>query len=457
MKNLNIIGGTTFAALFLLSLYFFKERVALFDMAIHTFTILKTKAYFIQNGRFAAFFTQTFPLIAGKLGLPLKIVMLLYSMSFFLLYGGVFWILSKVLNNEVWATVVLLFFTLFSTHTFFWAQSELPQGFAFLILLFGLITTYDTAEKSGAAVLTFAFFLCYLVVYAHPLLLFPFVYGVGYIFLKNNWNFRKNPMLLSISFFAALILFFKYSVLPQPEYDSNAMAGFNIGGLSIKAVLNSKATHYFFSNFIGWYMMLPLVLLITIGYQLFLRHYFQLIWLLLFFFGYLTLIGAVYSYSEDGFYLENLYLPIGFFVALPFADLLHSNLNKNKLIPVALSLICIFALSRVVFASTEWTARLNWQSEFLADNKGKIILHQEDVPMDLIKMSWASSYEFLLLSSLDGPQGSRYCIIDENPDRFSWTKDDPNVFITEWETWKTEELPGHYFGAKPNEAYSFKK
>jgi hypothetical protein len=72
-------------------------------------------------------------------------------------------------------------------------------------------------------------------------------------------------------------------------------------------------------------------------------------------------------------------------------------------------------------------------------------MSEKEVPMDTLIMSWGSSFEFWLLSSLRNPDAPRSIVIDEDPARFDWTLSNNTAFFTEWGIYPYADLPKRYF------------
>jgi hypothetical protein len=119
-----------FGTLIVLAGVFFLERIVNLDMAFQSFLILKSGSLEIQSGRFGAAATQFWPWAAQALGLPLKGVLLMYSL------GHVFWPallawFSWRIGQWRWSLAIGMVATLMTTHTFYWL-SEMPAGLVFL-------------------------------------------------------------------------------------------------------------------------------------------------------------------------------------------------------------------------------------------------------------------------------------------------------------------------------------
>jgi hypothetical protein len=452
-RDIKILGFLTYTILLVFAVLFYKERTIFADIAFHTFTILKTKTFFIQNSRFGAFLTQLFPLTARMLHLPLKSILMIYSVGFVMVNAIYFGLLTK-LNQKEMAISLLLFSTLITAETFFWIQSELPQGIAFTILTFGFILQKNKISSFRPWQISLIFIMLMTIIWFHPMLLFVLIFLI--LFLKNQMD---KSLWSSIVWFCGIVILFKNLVLPRAEYDVQAMSRVkNLWSLfpNYFDIESNKA-------FIKWcffdYSFLVLFFLINVAYYLKQKKIYNLVLQIAFFVGYLLFINISFNNGDHQFYLENLYLPLVVFVAIPFAyDVYYSNFLKNTQFYIIISVV-LLSFIRIYKHSEHWTNRLNWETELLKKtatypNK-KIIINEKNIPKELLVMSWGSSFELLLLSSLEKPENSRCLLIDENPTRLDWARHAKNSFITEWEVWKYDELPKRYFAPSDTSLYVF--
>src|SRR5436190_10258426 len=94
-QKIGLIGTVTFLILGIMSLLFYKERVIVMDMAYYSFEIVRTGSFTMQNNRFGSILTQILPVIGVKLHLPLKTVLMLYSLNI-ALFPFIFFSLSLI-------------------------------------------------------------------------------------------------------------------------------------------------------------------------------------------------------------------------------------------------------------------------------------------------------------------------------------------------------------------------
>ena len=96
-------------------------------------------------------------------------------------------------------------------------------------------------------------------------------------------------------------------------------------------------------------------------------------------------------------------------------------------------------------AHAPYTARLDWMRQFLRDHPGqKMIVDDRTLPMDTLMMTWASPYEFWLLSTLETGQTASVLLTDQ-PQEFIWAAGMPDQFIARWGVFAHQLLPASYF------------
>lgn len=219
------IGTTAYIILGVLAYIFYLERTVFVDISFHLFYIIKDGGFAIQNNRFGAMLTQIFPLIGSKIGLSLSSLMKLYSVGFVLYYLTVFIIITRVLKLARFGLLMLLFSTLMVTDTFYWIQSELPQGIAFLILYFAVLFSVHNNQKIRNWILIPVLAtMVVTIVFFNPLLVFLFIFFTVFLYLDHP---SLREYLKSSFLFYILILIIK-SLFFKTDYDSNAIEGVKI-------------------------------------------------------------------------------------------------------------------------------------------------------------------------------------------------------------------------------------
>lgn len=457
IKKVAIIGTVSYFILGILSILFYEERTAFLDIAFHLFYIIKDGDFAIQNNRFGAFFTQIFPLVSSKIGLSLPNVMRFYSIGFVIYYFSVFFICAKVFKNYKFALVMLLFSVFMVTDTFYWIQSEFPQSLAFLILYFGFIhysqQSYNLENNYWFVPVHTAMLI--ILVFFHPLILIPFLFLVGYFYLTKEIS-AQLLIKITITFF---LLFLLKSVFFKTQYDSRSMGGVANFIELFPNYFTIPSQINFLKYLIFDYYLLLVGCLGVIAFYLYQRKYFRLTYIMAFFFGYLMLVNVSYPEGDtQQFYIENLYLPLSIFLLVPIIfDILP--LLKQNTILLSLGLILMIRIIHIGTNNEKYTDRLEWMKNYMHQtselkNK-KLIIDQKSVPIDTLMMTWATPYEFWLLSTCES-NISRSILIIDNPIRKNWVLSRNKKFVTSWGLFEYEEINGPYFNFQDTTRYQIR-
>ncbi|MFN0014308.1 MAG: hypothetical protein ACKVU2_07135 [Saprospiraceae bacterium] len=458
------LGAAIFAVLLALAAVFYLERMAVLDMAFQTFHILRTGALQIQSGRFGAAGTQVFAWAAQALGLPLKSVLLTYSLGHVLYYFGIFWVVTAVLRQWKWGLVLILLATLMTTHTFYWL-SEMPQGLAFLVLVLAWLHRKERLSALHWWEYPVLLAACITAFYFHPLVLYAMLFCSAYFLLNNNETTDQTSVspssvkplyLLALALFGAIV-FVKYRVLKLDWYDAQALERAKAFGETWPNWFDIQSNH----DFLRWcatdYYMLPILVAANAIFFLWKKHHWKAVLSILAPVGYVVLVNVPFHAGDNQFYLENLYLPLAIFAAVPFVfGILPGVLpEKNHWLPIAI--IAGIGLARIGTAHQPWRDRLHWEQDFLKKtaqlDHRKLVLTEQQAPMEMLVLSWGTPYEFLMLSALDKPENARCIIVDEASERFEPLLSQPRLFLGEFKNYSFDSLPRQYFNLTDTTPY----
>jgi hypothetical protein len=443
MSKTTLIGSISYSILLHLSAFFYMERTVFIDMAYHIFYILKDDGFAIQNYRFVAAFTQFFPLLGSKMGMELESIARLYSLAFAILYFLIFLIIAFVLKLWRYALIMLLFSTLMVSHTFYWIQSEFPQGLAMMVLYFALLDYIDKKPESHKIWFLALGVLLFTVAFSHPLMIFPFAFFSLFLGINEAEN-RK----LHVFSFLSFILFWGIKlVLFKSPYDSTSMGGVKNVLYLFPDYFTIQSNKDFIRYCISDYYMLIILWLGVMGFYTLKKEWKKLVLVGGFFMGYLMLVNISYYNGADQFYLENLYLPLSLFVALPLVMDVYEVLGERKFLYLVL-VIVLFSLGRIYFTSYEYTQRLDYLNEILNEYRqadvDKAIIDENHVNMSLLKMSWATPYEFWLLSTIRYGQSISLVVLP-NASQFHWALTYKDSFFTQWGVFEYSQMNPRYF------------
>lgn len=442
-KKIYIIGVIGYCVLLFLSVLFYKERTFFVDIAFHIFSIITNKGLAIQNFRFGAVFTQLFPLLAVKIGFSLAGVAISYSMGFVLFYFACYIICGLVCKNYRIALVLLLFNTLFVSDTFYWIQSELPQGIAIMLVIFA-VAARGKIEGLNLLRLNVIFAGLFMVAFTHPLIIFPFLYVVIFFLIGKEQVFDRKLLLTMLVFY--LLMIGVKNVFFKTEYEKHAMGGAENLIKLFPHYFHLYSNRQFLHNCIRKFCWIPLASLWLIIVYTQKREYAKLSIFLFFILGYLLLINVSYpDNATSPFYIENMYLPLAVFIALPLIyDILP--LYRSKMIPITLfAWILITGCIRIYATHALYSERVDWERKFIqANGDKKLLINSKEEPMNILVMTWGTPYEFWLLSTIETGKTASV-IINDDPDQLTWALNDKKKFLTTWGSFDYTSLPSQYF------------
>ena len=348
------LGLFVLLTLLFFSILFWMERTLYIDMAFQTFVMIQTKTTTIQNYRFGAALTQLLPLLAIKTHLSLTKVLQCYSASFYIWYVMYFLMILYLFKSEALAIVLLLSLTLVASSSFYWAQTELPQGISFLVLFLSAILFY--AQKKAVTIIQGIFLLAMLitVVFFHPLLCIIFIMSIIYFKLKGNIS---NRHFLILAFTTILLVALKSLFFKTGTYEANKMGGLNNFISLFPNYFSINSNRFFLHQLIGNYFFAAILFLVTSVFYLQRKKIALLLWMFASATTYIMLINVSFPNLGEGTYLQNMHLPVIVLLALPFAFEIVPLLKIRYWLPL-LFVIFLVRLSVIYNSHTNFTKRL---------------------------------------------------------------------------------------------------
>ena len=134
-KQTSLIGNITFLALAIMAIVFWQERTIMLDAAFQSFEVINKGKLAIQAQRFGPAFVQMFPLLTAKMGLPLKWILMSYSLSFVIFHYLLFLICNYVFRVKQMALSIVLFTMLMTVHTFFGFKMKSYKAFQWFLFI----------------------------------------------------------------------------------------------------------------------------------------------------------------------------------------------------------------------------------------------------------------------------------------------------------------------------------
>ncbi|UPL49211.1 hypothetical protein [Hymenobacter sublimis] len=446
----------TMLVLLLFAWHFYLERAAYYDLAYHLFIYLKDKALFVQNRRFVAIVTQLPTLLALKAGLPLDAVLRLYSVVFILYYLGVFLACAYWFRNEQVALVVALLYVLLASRTFYWAQSELPQGLAALLLFYAGVARQTPLQLRFSTLALAA--LVPVFIFGHPLIILPFLFIWAYDWLLNrrfrDWAYY-GMLALALGMYQLRAM-----LIPPGSYEATHMTFTPNLVKYFPNYLAIGSFDTFWQLCTHGFLALPLLLLALTVFYVWQRTW--LAWLRLglmwgFVAGYTFIINVSNPGYTEATYLENLYLPLTLFVAVPFALELLPALERRwngrgpVLVASLLAVVLVARLGLIWYRHVPYTAYQQWLNHLLAYTstypERKFIMYPDNVDPHRLRAGWpwwASASETMMVSARHSPDSVQTVRVGWDIDQLAEAGSHPGVLLGPFETMNTADLPATY-------------
>lgn len=456
-KGVFILGLIAFSGLLFLCNYFYLERTVCSDMAYHIFVLAQTKWFAIQNYRYGAGLSQSVPLLCMKLGLPLKLMLRYYSLSFYLWYSIYFVVLLFALRQNVIALLLPLSLVIITSDVYYWAQTELPQAMAFLILTLGVITAFCSGSGWPAIWKIVVLAACLVTsIFFHPLIVFPLVFALLYFYLNRNLT---GGQLLALFIGTVAVLAFKSLFFKVGEYETKKYDGLNNFVSLFPDYFSIVSNQFTLSEIYSNYIFLSVALLLLIVFYAWRKYWTKLLLLVLFVFSYTMLCNVAHPELGRGIYLQNMHLLLTVIILLPFLMEVAPLVNKKYLLVVFLVVIVV-RLGVIYNVNDSYSIRLNFIKRLVATARqypgSKFCISNESILPSEYSEPWALSYETLIFSSLNSADSSltvvtnNYCV--ERPLMVNGT----NFFINPYCDPNIQHIPAEYFKLKPEPYQSIK-
>lgn len=450
----------TLALLCLGSLFYYQERMLFSDASWLIYNIINQKQLFIQEHRYGSFITQLFPLIGVGLQLPLKAILILYSLSFNLFPLMVGLILYRQKQFE-WLIILALYLSICVSESYYWTNNEVHQGIVWLCATMGLLTSQVNLKNQKISNYILFALLAFLAIFAHPIVLIISIYAFGMFIFSLRQQLRLASILPYAILLVGLIVV-KYYLSQHGWYDQAKLDSlYHITSIqSLFQSFNCPTIRNFIHNCLTVYFVFSLLVLFGIGIMIAQKRFVQLVWTLVFMLAYCLCIAVIYPDCKDLFYIESEWMPISIMGvwAISFWGLKQLNTSIATLL-----LILIFGIQiiRINSSAVKFTKRITCIRSIINEPKikqaQKVLigpLTDNDSLRKTLLMSWGLPIETLIYSSLERPnQAVSVRIVDSNELKKLTAAPMPKRFINPFYTERYKELNYHYFKLDSNTSY----
>ena len=413
-KIFYLVGVATVGLLLLCSAIFFKERMLFVDPAFITFEIIQQDWFVFSEHRYGAFITQIFPLVASQLGLPLSVVLLVYSMSFYLFFGAVLLSCGHYLKQYRLSTLFCCYLTFFVSDVYFWPNNEVHQAVAYMIGFLGLFS-YARGQVWQVPIVVHGAMaaLIWLATLSHLLVAVPLGFLWTYLFLdqlpqtRKTWKFLITYSLLIVGYVGL-----RYWMSKESWYDGSKLDGVQTASFTkvVSAITNDQSLS-FLRLLITQYWIAALLCIIGLIKLLkdgsFLKFGLTIgsicVYYLL-----VVLTHSAEITAQNLFYFESQWMCLSVIMATPFVFEVVPSIKTKQVVLWLGVAIFLLQLPKMYTSLQKFQTRLDKLHTVVAKcqarsiNKG-IINDSPQLEEDFL-MTWGLPIESLLLSTMESGQ-----------------------------------------------------
>ena len=452
-----LLGHLCFLVLLILAAKYANVRVLLTDSAYQVFYDINHQGMLINDSRYSMVLTQILPWIAIHLHLPLKLVIISYSVSF-ILVGYACWLITAYLMRQRQAATLMLFVLLAIGGTFLHCISESFQLMFYVPMLYAWMCQGERLKVKGERLKIFTYYIILAILVAlaffiYPMSVFYILFAVGFRLLKEGKPSLDKPAIITAAMLLAFIAL--YWLIGASGHDSEFVP-------TLPVIIDSLL-HFFSLGSFGTFLfmfprlyLVPTVLLVLtlIGYARG-KQWWKFWYLLGYAVAFLVAACIIYQTGDSPISRERYFIPLFFIVGLPFLvdELPRFSQRQEWIWFVAFIALIIFSFGRIMHYVHKYEPRLEAIAEVsrLAERQGqhKLLVTRSTAEEVFPEDIWGLALESMLFTAQQGPEHT--VTIYKEEDDFDRTDADlylnPEVYVSVnwWKRWEVKELNPHYF------------
>ena len=455
-----LLGHLCMAVLFVMAVFFANERVLLTDSAYQIFYDINNGGMLINDSRYSMVLTQLLPWLAIHLHLPLRLVVISYSVSF-VLVGYTCWLVTAYGMKQHNAATLMLFVLLAIGGTFLHCISESFQLMFYVPMLYAWMCKGDD-KKAFTYYAVLALFVA-LAFFIYPMSVFYILFAVGFRLFKGDNAFRftlaskqitlNRPALITLALLALYIIL--YWLIGPSGHDSEFVPTWDVVRQSLLHFSSLGSFTVFRNLFLQLYLVPILLLALTLLGYIRSRRWRKALFVGGYAIAFFVSSCIIYQVSDSLISRERYFIPLFFIVGLAFLEdeLPRFTLWQQRCFYVAFIALMALSFVRIHHYVRLYQPRMEAIAEVTrqADTQGqhKLIVTRSNAeqlfPLDI----WGLALGSMLYSAQQGPEHT--VTIYKEEDDFDRSDanlyDNPDCYIAVnwWKQWWVKELNPHYF------------
>lgn len=386
--------------LFALSVFLYKQRIFA-DSAYYVSHFINQKFFMIECQRYVLAFSQILPLIGVWLGIQLKYVLILYSVSHVLFFYSLFLLTYYGLRDRRSGLLILIFQIAGITLSFYTPMFELFYGVSLLVTFYAFWRTNINTHF----VLLLLIFLEITILFSHPVTFILLAFIIFYDFREHT-----KPTKWYLWFLGILIAVAVTKSFFMCPYETGKL-GWQFGIDQNKTYMQLfrvdfwKQTSLFFFTY---YPEMMAALLASLVLLIVKKQWFRLLVTAGTFSLYFVLVASAYSEIVHSRYMEQVFFP---FVVISFIPVVYGyNLKLHQglqnISTMALILLIGYRFFMIYDGSIPFRQRTIQMESMIhtAWDKGgtKYMIDESKVEKEFTMLNWSYPIESILISSLSG-------------------------------------------------------
>jgi len=394
-----IVPHLPWFVLFALAAFLYKARIFA-DSGFYVSQFINNQTFWIECQRYVLGISQIIPLLGVWAGIPIKYVLLLYSLSHVVFFYFLFLFVYYGLRDRRSGLLIILTQTVGIMHSFFTPMFELYYGVALLITFYAIWRLPFRLNVIFIVLIIEA-----LVLLSHPLAFMLFVFLMLYDYRRDTAKSVAYYIPVILVFLGAVT--FKYFIMC--DYESGKLAWqFNYtDNTQYLQLLNPAYYKVLVWFMLRYYSEVLVAFILVVGMLVSRRQWFRLLVVTGTFFAYLFLVNSAYTVSPSR-YMEQVMFP---FVPIVFIPLIYGFPVSGKpgllnISVLLISALIVYRLAVIYYGSDIFIKRVAQMEQLIevARQKGgsKFVVSQDVIDHGYTQLNWSYPIETMLLSAIDG-------------------------------------------------------
>ena len=394
-----IVPHIPWLVLFALAAYLYKARIFA-DSGFYVSQFINNQTFWIECQRIVLGISQIIPLVGVWIGLDIKYILLLYSLSHVIFFYLLFLFVYYGLRDRRSGLLIILMQTVGIMYSFFTPMFELYYGVPLLITFYAI---WRLPFRFN--VIFVLLILEVLILLSHPLAFMLFIFVMFYDYTKETVKPFNYYLPVILVFVGAIV--FKYFIMC--DYESGKMAWqFNYTDNKQYLQLITPSYYKILGLFMLRYYSEVLIAFFLVVFMLVKRkQWFRLLVVAGTFFVYVFLVNSAYTASPSR-YMEQVMFP---FVPIVFIPLIYGFPKEGRpgLLNISILLVSAliaYRLAVIYYGSEIFMKRVAQMEQLIeaARQKGgsKFIVSSKLIDHGYTQLNWSYPIESMLLSAIDG-------------------------------------------------------